>query len=60
MSEETKEKHTITNRVQIIKTVQTPLGFFVLVVLVVEVLLGALAGISQGKVNYSLLWVCYP
>lgn len=35
-------------RVGIIKTVQTPLGFFVLVVLVVEVLLGGVAGLSEG------------
>lgn len=34
-------------RVGIIKTVQTPLGFFVLVVLVVEVILGSVASISQ-------------
>ncbi len=35
-------------RVDIIRAVQTPLGFFVLVVLVVEVTLGVFAGIGKG------------
>jgi len=35
-------------RVNIIKTVTTPLGFFVLIVLVVEVIFGAVAGSSVG------------
>jgi len=38
-----------SNRVSIIETVQTPLGFFTLTVLVVEVLLGIVANFSQGS-----------
>lgn len=40
-----KEKFS---RAEIIRTVQTPLGFFSLVVLVVEALFGIIAGFSQG------------
>jgi hypothetical protein len=36
-------------RVEIINTVQTPLGFFVLVVLVTESLLGIVVGLSEGS-----------
>lgn len=36
------------SRVTIINTVQTPLGFFVLVVLIVEVILGVLTNFSSG------------
>jgi hypothetical protein len=36
------------SRAAIIQTVQTPLGFFTLVVLVVEAILGATAGLIQG------------
>ena len=44
-----QEKAQISsNRVGIIRTVQTPLGFFVLVVLVVEVILGGIAYDSSG------------
>jgi hypothetical protein len=42
------EQRSEGGRVSIIQTVQTPLGFFVLVVLVVEVILGAVAGVSLG------------
>lgn len=35
-------------RVDMIRAVQTPLGFFVLVVLVVEVMLGVFAGLGEG------------
>jgi hypothetical protein len=37
------------SRVELINTVQKPLGFFVLVVLVVEVILGIVAGLSEGR-----------
>ena len=46
MANEQRSQH---GRIGIIKTVQTPLGFFVLVILVVEVVLGALAGKSSGS-----------
>jgi len=36
------------SRMNIIKTVQTPLGFFVLIVLVVEGILGIVAGLGEG------------
>jgi hypothetical protein len=36
------------SRANIIQTVQTPLGFFALVVLVVEVIFGITANFSQG------------
>ena len=45
MENNQRSKH---GRVGIIKTVHTPLGFFVLVVLVVETIFGALAGTSEG------------
>lgn len=38
----------VESRASIISTVQTPLGFFVLVVLVVEAILGGIAGLSAG------------
>ena len=38
-----------SNRVSIIETVQTPLGFFTLTVLVVELILGIAANFSQGS-----------
>ena len=47
MTDSEKEKPVLQNRAQIIETVQTPLGFFVLVVLVVEVILGIVAGFSE-------------
>lgn len=43
------EKGIPQDRVKIIETVQTPLGFFALVVLVVEVILGVLADGSTGS-----------
>ena len=41
-------KQTPGKRVDIIRTVHTPLGFFTLVVLVVEVVLGSVAALSAG------------
>ena len=38
-----------SNRASIIETVQTPLGFFTLTVLVVEAILGVVANFSQGS-----------
>ena len=46
---ENKDNSSRPNRVSIIETVQTPLGFFTLVVLVVEVILGIAANFSQGS-----------
>jgi hypothetical protein len=43
-----KQQRSETGRVSIIRTVQTPLGFFVLVVLVVEAMLGVIAGVSES------------
>jgi hypothetical protein len=42
------EQTTRESRASIIETVQTPLGFFALVVLVVEVILGITAGLVRG------------
>lgn len=44
-----ENKSNQSNRVSIIETVQTPLGFFTLTVLVVEVVLGIVANFSQGS-----------
>lgn len=46
---ENKSNGNQSNRVSIIETVQTPLGFFTLTVLVVEVILGITANLSQGS-----------
>lgn len=46
---ENKSNSSPLNRVSIIETVQTPLGFFTLTVLVVEVILGIAANFSQGS-----------
>jgi len=43
------------DRVSIIETVQTPLGFFTLTVLVVEVILGIAANFSQGSDRSNLI-----
>ncbi len=43
-----KRKRSDGGRARIIETVQTPLGFFVLVVLVVESILGVVAGLGTG------------
>jgi len=45
---ESKDNSRQPNRVSIIQTVRTPLGFFTLTVLVVEVILGIAANFSQG------------
>ena len=44
------------SREQVIRAVQTPLGFFSLVVLVVEAMLGILAGFSTGSQRTFLVW----
>ena len=36
------------DRIQILQSISTPLGFFVRVVLVVEVVFGIIAGLQQG------------
>src|SRR5258708_15469193 len=46
---ENKPNSSQSNRISIIETVQTPLGFFTLTVLVVEVVLGIAANFSQGS-----------
>jgi len=43
-------------RVELVKAVQTPLGFFVLVVLIVEVGLGVLTGLTNGYVQTVLVF----
>lgn len=43
-----KDEKDKESRVDIIRTVQTPLGFFVLVVLVIELVFGLTANFSQG------------
>jgi hypothetical protein len=48
MSEGEADDKRATGRARLIQTVQTPLGFFVLVVLVVEAVFGIIAGLSQG------------
>jgi hypothetical protein len=45
---ENKNNKDLSNRIRIIETVQTPLGFFTLTVLVIEVILGLVANFSQG------------
>lgn len=52
---ESKVNSSQSNRVNIIKTVQTPLGFFTLTVLVVEIVLGIAANFSQGLDRSYLL-----
>ena len=46
---EKKSDGNQSNRASIIETVQTPLGFFTLTVLVVEAILGVVANFSQGS-----------
>ncbi|MCK4488198.1 MAG: hypothetical protein KAU38_15750 [Desulfobacterales bacterium] len=43
-----RKSNTRSNRLDVIQTVKTPLGFFTLAVLVVEVILGISANFSQG------------
>jgi hypothetical protein len=50
------EKPKNNERVQIIQAVQTPLGFFTLVVLVVEIILGLLASKASG-LDFTILLV---
>jgi hypothetical protein len=54
---ENKGNNSQPNRVSIIETVQTPLGFFTLTVLVVEVILGITANFIQGSDRSYLLIV---
>jgi hypothetical protein len=42
------------DRIQILQSISTPLGFFVLVVLVVEVVFGIIAGLQQGPLGLAL------
>ena len=44
-----------SNRVNLIESVKTPLGFFTLTVLVVEAILGIVAGSSQGQDHTNLV-----
>lgn len=44
-----EDKHNQDSRVTIISAVQTPLGFFVLVVLIVEIIFGILTNFSSGN-----------
>jgi hypothetical protein len=48
---------TAASRTAIIQTVQTPLGFFVLVVLVVEGIIGVIAGISDAGERSTFVFV---
>lgn len=43
-----KAKNNSVKRIDAIQTVKTPLGFFTLIVLVVEIIFGIAAGLSQG------------
>ncbi len=52
---ENKNELSQSNRVRIIETVQTPLGFFTLTVLVVEVILGITANFSQERERTYLI-----
>ncbi|MFC2152829.1 hypothetical protein ACFLSE_09925 [Bacteroidota bacterium] len=50
-----KNKSENNNRVSLIQTVQTPLGFFVLVVLIVEAIFGIAASFSEGDDRSRLI-----
>jgi len=52
---ENKSDSRQSDRAKIIETVQTPLGFFTLTVLVVEVTLGVVANFSQGSERSFLI-----
>jgi hypothetical protein len=53
---ENKSNENQSGRVHIIETVQTPLGFFTLTVLIVEVILGITTNFSQGSErNYLII-----
>jgi hypothetical protein len=53
---ENKSNKNQSDRVGIIETVQTPLGFFTLTVLIVEVILGITTNLSQGpERNYLVI-----
>src|SRR5450830_476900 len=55
---ENKSNSNQSNRVSIIETVQTPLGFFTLAVLIVEAILGVSANLSQGSDRSNLfVWM---
>jgi len=49
MASSTKQRRSTVDRVGIIQAIQTPLGFFVFVVLVVEVVFGIVAGLRPGS-----------
>lgn len=46
----------VSLREGLVRTVQTPLGYFVLVILVAEAILGALAGVSTGPDRTLAIW----
>lgn len=48
MMDNKEETSTPSTRVGLIRAVRTPLGFFVLIVLVIEAILGTVAGVSSG------------
>jgi len=50
------QKKPADSRQTLIETVQTPLGFFVLVVLVVEAIMGSLAGFSSAD-RLPIVWI---
>lgn len=52
---EDKNEVSQSNRIRIIETIQTPLGFFTLTVLVVEVILGITANFSQERERTYLI-----
>lgn len=55
MAKQKLDDKAASQRIDIIQGVRTPLGFFVLVVLVVEALLGITAGLSQGPDRTRLI-----
>lgn len=48
MGRATPQRRSLQDRTSLIQAIQTPLGFFVLVVLVVEVVFGIVAGLREG------------
>ena len=52
---ENRSKDNQSSRVSIIETVQTPLGFFTLSVLIVEIIIGITANFSQGSERTYLI-----
>jgi hypothetical protein len=48
MPPRSNQRRLSLDRIQVLQSISTPLGFFVLVVLVVEVVFGIIAGLQQG------------